>query len=241
MQKYMKAGLLIIVLVVPALVFLYLKTFGENHYTLPKFVPLIDSTSGNVMMKENPNPKWNEPKMDTVFHTIPSFSLTDQDGKAFSSEGLKGKIYVANFFFTRCGSICPKMSSQLTRLQDVFLNSPEVTFISLSVDPSHDTPEEMKKYAKEYDAKEGKWFFLTGDRKQIYPLAVKGFYVPVADASEYDKAVKTPDETFIHSEKMILVDKEGFIRGFYDGTNKKEVDRLMMEIKVLQKIYETEK
>jgi protein SCO1/2 len=72
-------------------------------------------------------------------------------------------------------------------------------------------------------------------------LAVKGYYIPVADASEYDKAVKTPDETFIHSEKLILVDKEGYIRGFYDGTDKKDVDRLMLEIKVLQKIYETEK
>jgi protein SCO1 len=238
-QKTIKAGILITALVVPALIFLYLKGFGENHYELPYLIPRIDSTTGNVMMRKNPNPKWNQPEMDTVFHTIPAWTLTDENDKPFDGESLKGKIYVADFFFTRCGSICPKMSSQLTRLQDTFSNQEEVQIASFSVDPTHDTPEELRKYAKEYDAKAGKWHFLTGAKTQIYPLAVKGYYIPVADASEYDKAVKTPDETFIHSEKLILIDKEGHIRGFYDGTDKKDVDKLILEIRVLTKIYET--
>ena len=238
-QRTIKAGILIAALVVPALIFLYLKGFGENHYELPYLVPRIDSTTGNIMMRKNPNPKWNQPKMDTVFHTIPAWILTDENDKPFNSESLKGKIYVADFFFTRCGSICPKISSQLTRLQDTFSQKDEVQITSFSVDPAHDTPEELRKYAKEYDAKEGKWHFLTGTKTQIYPLAVKGYYVPVADASEYDKAVKTPDETFIHSEKLILIDKEGHIRGFYDGTDKKDVDKLILEIRVLLKIYDT--
>ncbi|MEA5137512.1 SCO family protein [Arcicella rigui] len=239
MQKTIKAGILIAALVVPALIFLYLKGFGENHYELPYMIPLTDSTTGNVLMKKNPNPRWNQPEMDTVFHTIPEWELKDENGKAFSSKTLKGKIYVADFFFTRCTSICPKMSTQLTRVQDTFIQNADVNFVSISVDPLYDEPEVLQKYAKEYDAISGKWHFLTGDKKVIYPLAVKGYYIPVADASEYDKAIKAPDETFIHSEKLILVDKEGHIRGFYDGTNKKDVDRLILEMRVLIKIYQT--
>ena len=238
-QKTVKAGILIAALVVPALIFLYLKGFGENHYELPYMIPLTDSTTGNAMMKKNPNPKWNQPEMDTVFHTIPAWKLTDENGKEFLGESLKGKIYVADFFFTRCGSICPKMSTELTRLQDTFSQEEEIQIASFSVDPVHDTPEMLREYAKKYDAKSGKWHFLTGTKTQIYPLAVKGYFIPVADASEYDKAVKSPDETFIHSEKLILVDKEGHIRGFYDGTDKKDVDRLVLEIRVLLKIYDT--
>ena len=238
-QKTIKAGILIAALVVPALIFLYLKGFGENHYELPYMIPLTDSTTGNAMMRKNPNPKWNQPEMDTVFHTIPAWKLTDENGKEFLGQSLKGKIYVADFFFTRCGSICPKMSTELTRLQDTFSEDDEVQIASFSVDPVHDTPEMLKEYAKKYDAKSGKWHFLTGTKTQIYPLAVKGYFIPVADASEYDKAVKSPDETFIHSEKLILVDKEGHIRGFYDGTDKKDVDRLVLEIRVLLKIYQT--
>ena len=238
-QKTIKAGILITALVVPALIFLYLKGFGENHYNLPYMIPLTDSTTGNVMMRKNPNPRWNQPEMDTVFHTIPNWKLTDENGQEFVGESLKGKIYVADFFFTRCGSICPKMSTEFTRVQDTFSKEDEVQLASFSVDPTHDTPEVMKEYAKKYDAKAGKWHFLTGTKTQIYPLAVKGYFIPVADASEYDKAVKTPDETFIHSEKLILIDKEGHIRGFYDGTDKKDVDRLILEIRVLLKIYAT--
>lgn len=239
MQKNIKAGILIAVLAIPALFYLFLKGVGENHYKLPKMIPVIDSTSGEVKLTKNPNPKWDEPEMDTVFHTIPVWTLTDENARPFSSSSLKGKIYVADFFFTRCESICPKMSSELTRLQDVFVNNEDIQIVSFSVDPSNDTPEKLKQYAKEYDAVAGKWHFMTGTREQIYPLAIKGYYIPVADASEYDKAIKSPNETFIHSEKLILVDKEGYIRGFYDGTDKKDVDRLILEIRVLRKIYET--
>ena len=238
-QKTIKAGILIAALVVPALIFLYLKGFGENHYNLPYMIPLTDSTTGSVMMRKNPSPKWNQPEMDTVFHTIPNWKLTDENGRDFLGSALKGKIYVADFFFTRCGSICPKMSTELTRVQDTFSEENEVQLASFSVDPVHDTPEILREYAKKYDAKAGKWHFFTGTKFQIYPLAVKGYFIPVADASEYDKAVKSPDETFIHSEKLILVDKEGHIRGFYDGTDKKDVDRLVLEIRVLLKIYDT--
>lgn len=235
-----KTGILFLVLIVPVLVYVGLKTFGTNHFSLPRYVPAIDSTTGQIKMAKRLNPRWNEAEMDTVFQTIPSFSLTDETGKTFDSNSLKGKIYVASFFFTRCTTICPKITTQLSRVQDTFHQDPEVQLLSISVDPKFDEPEKLAAYAKRFDANKGQWYFLTGEKKVIYPLVLKGFHVPLADASEYDVAIKNPDETFIHSERLVLVDKKGIIRGFYDGTDKKEVDRLLVEIKVLKSIYTNE-
>ncbi|MHA8067160.1 SCO family protein [Aquirufa sp. ROCK2-A2] len=236
-----KAGILLLVLIVPVFIYLGLNTFGENHFILPRFIPALDSTTGEILMRERPNPRWNEPKLDTVFQTIPEFQLINEKGEDFSSSNLKNKIYVANFFFTRCTTICPKLNSQVNRASDAFLKSDDVEFISISVDPKFDQPDILKNYSAKFDSTKKNWHFLTGEKKYIYPLILKGFHVPLADASEYDQAIKNPDETFIHSERLVLVDKEGVIRGFYDGTDRKEVDRLMMEIKVLQKIYQSEK
>jgi protein SCO1/2 len=235
-----KTGILLITLIVPVFIFLGLKTFGTNHYELPRFIPAIDSTTGEIKMAKRLNPRWNESELDTVFQTIPAFQLTDENGQAFSSKNLQGKIYVANFFFTRCGTICPKITSQVSRATDTFNQDKDIHFISISVDPKFDEPAKLAAYAKRFEADSTRWTFLTGAKKEIYPLILKGFHVPLADASEYDAAIKNPDETFIHSERLVLVDKSGVIRGFYDGTDKKEVDRLIMEIKVLKSIYATE-
>lgn len=221
-----KAGILVVILVVPALMFVFLKLFGNNYYKLPYLMPEIDE-HGQVLMNG----------ADTVFHKIPDFELLDQNGNKFSSQQTKGKIYVADFFFTRCGTICPKLSSAMLRVQDVFGDNPDVLMVSHSVDPNHDTPTVLKEYAKKYEAQDGKWFFLTGDKKAIYDLAIKGYKLPVADASEYDKNIKNVDEMFIHSEKLMLIDKEGYIRGIYDGTVNVDIERLQAEIKVLQEIY----
>jgi protein SCO1/2 len=237
---YKKTGILFLVLILPVFIYLGLKAFGTNHFSLPRYIPAIDSTTGEIKMAKRLNPRWNESEMDTVFQTIPDFSLTDENGKVFSAKSLQGKIYVTSFFFTRCGTICPKITSQLSRVQDTFLGDPEVQLLSISVDPKFDQPEKLALYAKRFDANKGQWHFLTGEKKMIYPLVLKGFHVPLADASEYDAAIKNPDETFIHSERLVLVDKEGIIRGFYDGTDKKEVDRLLVEIKVLKNIYSTD-
>ena len=218
-----KTGVLFLVLILPVFVYLGLKTFGTNHFSLPRYVPAIDSTTGEIKMAKRLNPRWNEAETDTVFQTIPTFSLTDETGKQFDSNRLKGKIY-----------------SQLSRVQDTFHQDPEVQLLSISVDPKFDQPEKLAAYAKRFDANRGQWYFLTGEKKVIYPLVLKGFHVPLADASEYDAAIKNPDETFIHSERLVLVDKEGVIRGFYDGTDKKDVDRLLVEIKVLKSIYTNE-
>lgn len=235
-----KVGILLIVLIVPIFIYLGLKLNGTNHYKLPRFIPAIDSASGELLMRKVDNPKWGEPDVDTVFQTVPSFHLIDQDAKAFDSNVLKGKMYVASFFFTRCTTICPKISLQISRVRDTFINQDDIKFISISVDPKFDTPSQLKSYAKRFEADPKQWNFLTGEKSYIYPLILKGFHVPLADASEYDAAIKNPDEAFIHSERLILVDKEGVIRGFYDGTDVKDVDRLLLEINVLKSIYKNQ-
>jgi protein SCO1 len=226
-MKNKQAWILMLVLVAPVLLYLFLLNFGENQFKLPKYIPQIDSTSGEIKIVNG----------DTIFRQVPAFSFIDQNNKPVNQSLTKGKIYVANFFFARCGTICPKMSSQLTRVQEAFKDHSDVLLLSHTVDPQNDTPAVLKEYAKRYEAIGGKWFFLTGDKKALYDMAIKGYFVPVSDASEYDKMIKNIDEAFIHSEKLILIDKEGYMRGFYDGTDKKEIDRLILEIKILEDIY----
>ena len=174
---------------------------------------------------------------DTIYNHIPSFQLIDQNSDTVSQAIVKDKIYVASFFFTRCGTICPRISSQLTRVQDIFRNNPNLIFLSHTVDPEHDRPAQLKAYAEKYEAIPGKWYFLTGSKAEIYELAMHGYYLPTVDAGVKEGK---PDETFIHSEKLVLVDKEGIVRGFYDGTDKQDVDRLVLEIRVLLDIYSKE-
>lgn len=229
-NKSFKVGILIAILAVPTFIFVFLKMFGQNYYTLPYLMPKMDET-GQIVMKG----------ADTVFHQIPPYELIDQNGQKFSSEQTKGKIYVADFFFTRCGTICPKISNNLTRIQSIFSADTNVIIVSHSVDPKHDSSEVLQRYAQKYDAKYGKWYFLTGEKKTIYDIAIKGYKLPVADASEYDNKIKSIDETFIHSEKLLLIDKEGYIRGIYDGTYSPDVERLIGEVKVLTEIYKSRK
>jgi protein SCO1/2 len=231
-----KAGILLATLLVPALLYVFLRFATKNHYVLPRYLPKIDSTRGEPLMGKVKLRDGQE-VTDTIYNHIPPFKLIDQDGKTIDQSVVKGKIYVASFFFTRCGTVCPKISSQLTRVQDIFRDKPEIVFLSHSVDPEHDRPTQLKAYAQKYDAIPGKWYFLTGTKAEIYDLALHGYYLPVVDAGVKEGK---PDETFIHSEKLVLVDKDGIVRGFYDGTDKVDVDRLVLEIRVLLDIYSKE-
>lgn len=231
-----KAGILVATLLVPALLYLLLRFGTQNHYVLPRYLPKIDSARGEPLMGKVRLADGRE-VIDTIYNRIPPFQLIDQDGKQVDQSIVKGKIYVADFFFTRCISICPKLSSQLTRVQDIFRKRSDIVFLSHSVDPEHDGPAQLKAYAKKYEAIPGKWYFLTGKKSTIYDLAMHGYYLPVVDPGV---KAGSPDETFIHSEKLVLVDKEGIVRGFYDGTDKEDVDRLILEIRVLLDIYSKE-
>ena len=236
MTSTRKAGILLATLLVPALLYLFLRFETQNHFVLPRYLPRIDSAKGQSLIGQVKLPDGRVIE-DTIYNHIPPFKLIDQDGKTVDQSIVKNKIYVADFFFTRCISICPKISSQLTRVQDIFRNNPDILFVSHTVDPEHDRPAQLKKYAQKYEAIPGKWYFLTGSKEAIYDLAMHGYYLPTVDAGVKEGK---PDETFIHSEKLVLVDKQGIVRGFYDGTDKKDVDRLVLEIRVLLDIYKKE-
>lgn len=233
MNTYRKAGILLVTLMVPAFAYIMLRACTQNHYTLPRYIPVIDSARSEPVMHTITD-IYGDKRQDTLFRHIPPFTLIDQNGVPQTQAIIKGKIHVADFFFTRCGTICPKIQSNLSKVQDMFKGQKDLVFLSYTVDPENDKPEQLKAYATKMGAIPGMWYFLTGDKAQIYNLAQRGYFLPVVDHGvSYGK----PDETFIHTEKLVLVDKEGIIRGFYDGTDKKDIDRLMVEIKVLNYTY----
>jgi len=165
---------------------------------------------------------------DTIYHTIGAFSFRNQFSDTITNEAIKGKIYVADFFFASCQSICPRMSNNLTGLQAMFEKDDSLLILSHSVNPMHDTVEVLKRYSESYGAVKGKWHFLTGDKKEIYDIAKNDYLV---NALEDDG---TP-EGFLHSELFLLIDTKGRIRGTYDGTDELQVAQLAKDIQLLKK------
>lgn len=163
-----------------------------------------------------------------VYSTVPDFSLVTEDGRRVSSGDLKGSVFVADFIFTRCAGTCPVMSGQMRELQNAFLDLPDVRLVSITVDPEYDTQEVLQKFAKQYGAKPQKWMFLTGDKATIHHLAQKGFRLGVSEEGG------SAAEPIIHSTKFVLVDKQGRIRGYYDGTEEESVKRLIEDMRLLR-------
>ncbi len=161
-------------------------------------------------------------------HRIADFKLVNQNGDTITLQNLEGKIYVADFFFTTCPTICPKMSDQMQRVYEKYLNNPDVLILSHTVMPEVDSVSVLKAYADKYAANADKWIFLTGPKEDIYQLARKSYFAVI---SEGDGGVSD----FIHTENFVLVDKQKRIRGFYDGTSEEDVDRLIKEISYLLK------
>lgn len=164
---------------------------------------------------------------DTVYHTISDFAFVNQFGDTITQKAVEGKIYVTNFFFATCQSICPRMNSQLSRVQDAYKEDPEIVLLSHTINPLHDTVEVLAQYGEKYGAIRGKWHLLTGDKKQIYDLAKKSYLV---NAVEDDGT----EEGFIHSEYLLLIDKQKRMRGLYDGTDSIQVNKLIEDIKLLK-------
>ena len=165
------------------------------------------------------------------YHTIADFSLTNQNGEIITQEDYKDKIYIADFFFTTCPTICPIMTKNMADIQQEIINDDDVLLLSHSVTPEIDSVAELKKYAIEKGVDDTKWNLLTGDKKQIYELARKSYL-----------AVKTDGDggpfDMIHTENFILVDKQKRIRGFYDGTNKEDMEQLLTDLKILRSSYQ---
>ena len=164
------------------------------------------------------------------YHTIADFELVNQNGEIVTQDNYRNKIYVADFFFTTCPTICPIMTKNMTEIQDGILEDDEIMLLSHSVTPQIDSVLRLKEYAVEKGVVDSKWNLVTGDKKQIYELARKSYLAVKTDGDggPYD---------MIHTENFILVDKERRIRGFYDGTNAEDIQRLLDEIAILKAEY----
>jgi protein SCO1 len=160
-------------------------------------------------------------------HRIRDFKLVNQDGVSVTDSFLKDKIYVADFFFTTCPTICPAMSNELERVQEAFEGDLGIQIVSHTVQPEYDSPEILKEYAALHKANLNQWTFLTGDKSEIYSLARKSYF---AVTTKGDGGIRD----FIHTENFVLVDKKKRIRGFYDGTSTDDVNRLIKDIKILK-------
>jgi protein SCO1/2 len=160
------------------------------------------------------------------YHSIADFSFTNQNGEIITQKDYEGKIYVADFFFTTCGSICPKMTTNLVEVQKAFINNPKVMLLSHTVFPETDSVAVLKEYAKKNGVIDTKWNLVTGDKRQIYAMARKSYL-----------AVKLgkPEELYdmVHTENFVLVDSKRRVRGFYDGTKKEDIERLIEDINFL--------
>ncbi len=180
------------------------------------------------------NPKLVDASLQgqTHSHRVGDFELINQRGKTVTQSNYEGKIYVADFFFATCQSICPKMSTQMERMSDVFSSDNEVMFISHSVMPEADSVPVLRDYALQYEADPAKWNLCTGTKAHIYDLARKHYFAVTTegDGGESD---------FIHTENFVLVDKDKRLRGFYDGTSPEEVNRCIDDIKKLKEEYAT--
>jgi protein SCO1 len=165
--------------------------------------------------------------IDSVDYTIPDFQFTDQDGNQVDSNTIKGKIFVADFFFTSCPSICPKMMKEMDEVYDKFKDNKDVVILSYSIDPARDSVARLKAYEKKIGFESSKWHLLTGNKDSIYSLADKYLV----------SAAQDPDAPggYIHSGNFILIDKHRRIRGYYDGTNADKVQKLKDDIETLLK------
>ncbi len=215
--KYLGITLLILSAIIVSLFYQALKP----NKMLPVYQPamvnneLVDSTVVHIKK----------------YHTIADFSLVNQNGKTITQADYANKIYIADFFFTTCPSICPIMTDHMRQIQERIKDDPEVMLLSHSVTPRIDSVPQLKKYALEKGVLDAKWNLVTGDKKQIYELARKSYLAAKTDGDggPYD---------MIHTENFVLVDKQKRIRGFYDGTDSEAIAQLMEDLKLLKSEYE---
>ncbi len=163
---------------------------------------------------------------DTVPHKIPEFRFIDQKGEKISEKTFEGKVYVADFFFTNCPTICPDMTEQMHRVYKKYQNNENVMFLSHTVDPKRDTPQTLKNYADKLGVSSDKWKFATGDKDSIYHVGREGYMASARKDS-------TAPGGFLHSGQFFLIDQKRRIRGIYNGTKPKSVDQLMKDIAIL--------
>lgn len=209
--KWIVLLILLFLLTFPSVLYVVLTTGKHNFIHLPYIGERSLAANGK----------------DTIYHKIPPFQFVNQNGKTISDKDYEGKIYVADYFFTTCKTICPVMAGELKRVQDKFeYTNGLVQILSHTVDPENDSVAVLKAYSQLVHADTTMWNFVTGDKKQLYDIARTGYLL---NAMEGDGG----QDDFIHSELFVLVDKEKHIRGIYDGTDIQAVTNLIDDIKVL--------
>lgn len=219
----MKRLVVFLVLLVVAIGFAYWMTLQQQ--------------SGKVLPVINPRdvkPEMVDPEIlhRGMGHRIGKFAFQNQYGDTIALEDVRGNVFVAEYFFTTCGTICPRMTEQMTRLQHRFRGNEQVKLLSFTVNPDYDSVEIMLAYAQKYGAEQNQWHFLTGNKAELYTLARTSFFVlKPAEAANLGDA----GSDFIHTNNFVLVDKQLRIRGYYDGTSIKEVNDLMNDIDLLLK------
>lgn len=161
-----------------------------------------------------------------VLASVENFSLIERDGEPLSLADLKGRIWIADFIFTSCPGPCPIMTSKMSQLQTAFSAAEDVLLVSFSVDPERDTPEVLSRYADHYEADKDKWLFLTGDKKEIYSLAVSSLKLSVREDPE--------SMQIIHSTQFVLMDKAGRIRGYYNSRENEALRQLVLDVERLR-------
>ena len=165
---------------------------------------------------------------DTAYHQIPYWSFVNQVGDTINKEEVEGKVCLVDFFFSHCPTICPKMTLNMKKIQDRVMRKclDNIAFISYTVDPQRDSVERLREYANSYDVNFDNWHLLTGDQKSIYQLGINGYLVPNQEDA-------LAPGGFLHSEKMILIDQQQRIRGYYDGTNPENISKIVKDVKKL--------
>lgn len=214
--KIKKFIYLIAILLLPSIFYLFLYTGKHNFHRLefigPKEAVLND-----------------EGKYDTIYHQIPYFEFVNQDGNKITRDDLLGHVYITDFFFATCPTICPKMTTNMSYLQEKFKDNKNLKFLSITVNPEHDSISVLKKYAEKVHADTKSWDFVTGNKDSIYDIAFNGFFV----STQRDSIAPGG---FLHSGMLILIDKNAHIRGYFDGTTHKEIkEKLIDAIDILYK------
>jgi protein SCO1/2 len=209
---------LMLAIVMPVTGYMLVKYYSERDVQMPRRY-FFDSIAVNT---EN-----GKTTTDTIWHKVRNITLTNQLGKTVSLDSLKGKILVIDFFFTHCPTICPGLALSMKRLQNSFKenNDSIVQFLSISIDPEHDSVTQLRNFANRYTSNHDSWWFLTGNKKDIYDFALNEMKASVADSNV--------DTAFIHTENFFLLDKERVVRGWYNGFDTTEQAKLVRDIPLL--------
>lgn len=200
----------------------------KRKYSILPLLIVVTIVSVLVLLFSKQQQSKKLPVLGEPGHTTGSFVLTNQNGQPFNSAALNGKIHVVEFFFTTCKGICPRMNKNMQKVYQQFLGNNAVRFVSFTVDPAHDTAPVLKQYADLLKADIKQWIFLTGNKDSLYKIAREQYLLSAADT-----AIAEAAEEFIHTQYFALVDQQNRIRGFYDGTNEKEMIKLVADIQSL--------